>query len=144
MNSYSQFTQPLLGKSIRKTTKVFNDKKFKDEIREADGIIISFAEHNGAYAAVFKNLLDWTSRLDKSMWHGKPMLLLSTSPGGRGGSTALEIAAKKFAFMDGEIKGVFSLPKFNENFNPETGIQDPVLKEAFEIQLHKFVSAIGN
>jgi len=30
MNSYSQFTQPLLGKPIRKTAKVFNDKKVTD------------------------------------------------------------------------------------------------------------------
>lgn len=30
MNSYSQFIQPLLGKKIRKSTKVFNDKKVTD------------------------------------------------------------------------------------------------------------------
>ena len=30
MTNYSQFTQPLLGKTIRKTSKVFNDKKVTD------------------------------------------------------------------------------------------------------------------
>ncbi len=30
MNNYNQFTQPLLGKTIRKSAKVFNDKKVTD------------------------------------------------------------------------------------------------------------------
>ena len=38
-------------------------KQFKQHIAAADGIIISFAEHNGSYAAAFKNILDWISRL---------------------------------------------------------------------------------
>ena len=38
---------------------------FKSHIAEADGIIISFAEHNGVYTAAFKNIFDWISRVDK-------------------------------------------------------------------------------
>ncbi|PCI64867.1 MAG: NADPH-dependent FMN reductase, partial [Gammaproteobacteria bacterium] len=30
--------------------------QFKKHLAEADGIIISFAEHNGAYTAAFKNI----------------------------------------------------------------------------------------
>ena len=42
---------------------------FKEIIKEVDGIIISFAEHNGAYTAAFKNIFDWISRIDKIVWH---------------------------------------------------------------------------
>ena len=106
--------------------------RFKDLIKNADGIIISFAEHNGNYTAVFKNLLDWISRVEKSTWLAKPMLLLATSPGGRGGQGVLDIAGKRFPFMDGVIVAEFSLPFFYKNFDPEKGILDEELKEKFE------------
>ncbi len=61
--------------------------EFKKLIRESNAIIISFAEHNGSYTAAFKNLMDWISRIEGKLWESKPMLLLSTSPGGRGGAT---------------------------------------------------------
>jgi chromate reductase len=34
---------------------------FKRLIMETDGIIISFAEHNGSFSAAYKNITDWTS-----------------------------------------------------------------------------------
>lgn len=106
--------------------------RLKDHIRNADGILISFAEHNGNYAAVFKNLLDWISRVEKSTFLGKPMFLMATSPGGRGGQGVLEIAGKRFPFMDGIIVAEFSLPFFNKNFDPEKGILDEELRGKFE------------
>ena len=54
-------------------------------IESADGFIISFAEHNGAYSTAFKNAFDWLSRINGKVWRDKPMLLLATSPGPRGG-----------------------------------------------------------
>ena len=41
--------------------------KFKEYVKEADGIIISFAEHNGTYAVGYKNVLDWATRVEKDM-----------------------------------------------------------------------------
>ena len=42
--------------------------QFKQHIKEADGLVISFAEHNGAYTVAFKNVMDWMSRLEGSVW----------------------------------------------------------------------------
>ena len=53
--------------------------KFKEKLKNADGIIISFAEHNSVYTAAFKNIFDWISRIEKVVWYNKPMFLLSTS-----------------------------------------------------------------
>ena len=58
--------------------------KFKDILKNADGIVISFAEHNGVYTAAFKNIFDWISRIEKVVWYNKPMFLLATSNGDRG------------------------------------------------------------
>jgi hypothetical protein len=66
------------------------------------------------------------------------MLLLATSPGPRGGSTVLEIAKNRFPFQGADLKGSFSLPNFNENFDLETGITNPELKS----ELLKIVNSI--
>jgi len=91
-------------------------KDFNEVVENADGFIISFAEHNGAYSAAFKNAFDWLSRMNGKVWRDKPMLLLATSPGARGGATVLDIAKGRFPFMGGEIVGSMSVPSFFDNF----------------------------
>ena len=70
--------------------------KFKEIIKSADGIIISFAEHNSVYTAAFKNIFDWISRIEKIVWYNKPMLLLSTSDGSRELKQYLKLHIKEF------------------------------------------------
>lgn len=101
---------------------------FYAKLGTADAIVISFAEHNGAYSAAFKNIFDWTSRINAKTFQEKPMLLLSTSPGPRGGSSVLEIAKNRFPFQGAVVKGSFSLPSFNNNFDAEKGIINEDLK----------------
>ena len=115
---------------------------FKAHLKNSDGIIISFAEHNGAYSAAFKNIMDWISRIEKDTWANKPMLLLATSPGGRGAMTVLDIAVNKFKFMNSNTIAHFSLPSFNDNFSEEEGIKNSELKASFDQQLHQFDQAI--
>jgi len=91
-------------------------KKLNSVFNNADGFVVSLAEHNGAYAAVFKNVYDWLSRMEAKVWRDKPMLLLSSSPGGRGAQTVLEIALEKFPRMGANIVGSMSLPSFYDNF----------------------------
>lgn len=114
---------------------------FLDKIKQADGIILSLAEHNGAYSAAFKNLFDWMSRIDGKLWSDKPMLLMATSPGGRGGATVLEIAANRFPYMGGNIVATYSLPKFNENLG-DNGIADADLAAALEKAIATFKNAV--
>lgn len=85
-------------------------------IENSDGIIISLAEHNGMFSSAFKNVFDWLSRIDGKVWKNKPMLLLSTSPGIRGGASTLEIAKNRFPFNGGNIIGSMTFPSFYENF----------------------------
>lgn len=101
---------------------------FYAKLGSADLIIISFAEHNGNYSTAFKNVLDWTSRINAKTFQEKEMLLLATSPGARGGSSVLDIATKRFPFQGGIVKGSFSLPSFNDNFDTEKGITNEDLK----------------
>lgn len=102
-------------------------KAFRAMIEGHDGLVVSLAEHNGSYTAAFKNLYDWTSRLEKKVWADKPMLLLSTSPGGRGGASVMAAAEATFARMGADLKATFSLPSFHDNFSAEDGVTDPEL-----------------
>lgn len=94
---------------------------FLDKLATADFLVVSLAEHNGNYSAAFKNIFDWCSRIQKEVFQQKPMLLMATSPGGRGGATVLEIAKAAFPRFGTEIIGTFSLPNFNANFDVEKG-----------------------
>lgn len=95
---------------------------FYKKIGDADFILISFAENNGNFSTAFKNILDWASRINSKTFQEKPMLLLATSPGAWGGGTVLDIALKRMPFQGGVVKGSFSLPSFNENFDVDKGV----------------------
>lgn len=103
-----------------------NATKLNELIESSDGIVISLAEHNGCYTAAFKNAYDWLSRINQKVWKNKPMLLMATSPGGRGGATVLQIAKAGFPFLGGNIIADFSLPTFHDNFSAD-GIKDEAL-----------------
>jgi len=113
-------------------------KLFNAKIRSANIIVISLAEHNGSYAAAFKNIFDWSSRENPKVFEGKKMLLLSTSPGPRGGLSVLETAASRFPFHGAQIIGKFAFPSFQNNFDDQIGIKNPDLK----IEIDKLVTAI--
>lgn len=94
---------------------------FLDKIEAADILVISIAEHNAGLTAVFKNIYDWASRQKKLVFNNTPLLLLSTSPGKRGGASSLEAAKISLQWYGGNIKASFSLPSFEENFDKENG-----------------------
>ena len=114
--------------------------KFKEQLKTADGIIISFAEHNSVYTAAFKNIFDWISRIEKVVWYNKPMFLLSTSDGDRGAKTVLQIAYNRMSFGNPHKIPTFSLPNFKKNFDKNNGILDIDLNDEFQNALKVFIS----
>lgn len=102
--------------------------EFANQIDATDFIVISLAENNGSFNVGIKNVLDWTSRIkDRKTFNGKPMLLMATSPGARGGATVLESAKILFPFSGADVKATFSLPNFYQNFDLEKGITNDQL-----------------
>lgn len=111
--------------------------EFLEIIHNANGIILSLAEHNGNFSAVFKNMYDWMSRIEKKVWNNIPMLLMATSPGARGGASVLTIAKNGFPHLGGNIVADFSLPKFYDNF--KDGI---ITDDVLNVQLKEAVSIL--
>ena len=116
--------------------------RFKQQFKNSDAVVISFAEHNASYTSAFKNIFDWVSRIDKNVWHNKPMFLLATSTGANGAVIVLEAAFSRISRRNTNHISTFSLPNFNENFNDNLGITDPKLKSIFESKLNEFISKI--
>lgn len=107
-------------------------------ISEADGVVVSFAEHNSSYTVAFKNIFDWVSRLDGPAWQNKPILLLATSPGPRGAQTVLATAKASFPYHGAKVAGSFSLPSFNKSFDEQQGVTELGLKDQIEEHLSAF------
>lgn len=112
---------------------------FLDKIATADLVVLSMAENNGNYSAAFKNLFDWCSRINVKVFQDKDVLLMATSPGARGGKSVLEIAQGNLPRYASNIRAVFSLPAFHENFDKEKGsISNPELDQ----QLKQIISTL--
>ena len=94
-------------------------KDFFNKITEADALVISFAEHNGTYSAAYKNLFDWTSRIDQKVYQNKKMVILASSPGPGGATNVLNTAVTSAPFFAGDVVGSLSVPSFFDNFDQE-------------------------
>jgi len=105
-------------------------------IENSDFLVVSMTEHNGSYSAAFKNTLDWCSRLNNSVFHDKPMLLISTSPGKLGAKFVLEAALSRFPRHTANIIGHFSLPSFGENFKDGKIVNEELAKEFNDLLEH--------
>lgn len=95
---------------------------FYDTLGAADALLISFAEHNGSYTVAFKNVFDWASRIDMRVYHDKPIVMLSTSPGGGGGGFVLRTAGHLAGYFGNEVLASLAVPRFGENFDTEAGV----------------------
>jgi len=138
----NDFTAPLFSTDLETSDGIPEAaQRFKECVESMDGIIVSLAEHNGNYAAAFKNLMDWVSRMEGKIWSDKKMFLMATSPGGRGGKSVHEIASAAFPRFGAEITASFMLPSFYDNFSKE-GIADSDLAKSLKEELKQFVASL--
>ncbi|MDC9723974.1 MAG: NAD(P)H-dependent oxidoreductase [Urechidicola sp.] len=136
----NDFEVPMYGIDLENESGIpENANKLNNLLADADGIILSLAEHNGSYAAVFKNIFDWMSRIDKEVFKNKPMLLMTTSPGGRGGAGVLAAAKSTFPHLGGNIIADFSLPSFYDNFKDGN-----LINKEFDQQLKSAIADFEN
>ncbi|MBL4750943.1 MAG: NAD(P)H-dependent oxidoreductase [Amylibacter sp.] len=96
-------------------------QQFATKIGTADALLISYAEHNGNYTAAYKNLFDWTSRLEGKVFQDKPMVIMATSPGPGGASNVLAMAKTSAPFFGAEVKADLSIASFYDVFDVENG-----------------------
>ena len=138
----NDYAMPIFSVDLEKDYFPDEAHQFLQKIEACDAIICSLAEHNKNYAVVFKNIMDWTSRINGKFFHNKPMFLMSTSPGAYGGGNVLNLARTFFPSFGADIKAEFSLPKFYENFDLVNGITLPEKLKEFNEKTYTFKSSL--
>lgn len=93
---------------------------FYDAIGAADGVIMSMAEYNGTYTAAFKNIFDWSSRIRMKVFQDRPVMMMATSIGGRGGANVLRTALDGLPHFGANITSSFHFGPFAEHFDTDT------------------------
>jgi len=134
----NDYLAPIFSVDVEEAGFPKNVQRFNDLLNQFDGFIISLAEHNGSYAAAFKNIYDWVSRMERKVFRDKPLLLMATSPGGRGGASVLEAAKLTFPHAGGNVVATFSLPNFYDNF------KDGIIDKDFKITLNESIITFEN
>lgn len=139
---WSEMVLPLYSPDLEAETGIpENAHRFKQLIDEADAIVLSLAEHNSLPTAAFKNLWDWTSRIEKEFWANKPMFLAAVSPGGRGGANVLKVIKELLPHFGGNIQAEFSLASFYQKFE-NNELNDPTIKEELSTKIQLFSKSI--
>ena len=134
----NDFSMPVFSVDLEK--KGFPDEahNFLKQIEDCDAVICSLAEHNRSYSAAFKNIFDWASRINVKVFQNKPMLLMSTSPGAYGGGNVMNTAKTFFPQFGADVKETFSLSKFYENFDLESGVINPEILKDLNDKIKEF------
>lgn len=133
----NDFEMPLFSVDREKAGIPALAHSFRQHMQEADAIVCSLAEHNRSYTVAFKNILDWCSRVDMNIFGGRPMFLMSTSPGGFGGGNVMAAAKSYFPNCGANLVETFSLPSFHKNF-ADGQITDPALQAEWHAKIQLF------
>nr|WP_299385501.1 NAD(P)H-dependent oxidoreductase [Allomuricauda sp.] len=115
--------------------------ELKNDIAKSQGLVLAVNEHNSNPSAYFKNVVDWLSRLERKFLEDTKILLMSTSPGKRGGVGALEVMEKLLPRFGAEVVSTFSLPAFGANFGDD-GILDADLNQAHQDAISQFLESL--
>lgn len=75
----------------------------RERIRRADAVLIATPEYNFSIPGGIKNVLDWTSRGDDQPWAGKPVAVLTASPGPLGGARVQYDLRKVMLFLNAMV-----------------------------------------
>lgn len=122
--SLRDYPAPIFGVDLEREEGIpAKIKELNKLFDRADAFIVSTPEHNGSIPAVFKNTLDWISRMEKNIFRNKQALFLSASPGARGGRSALEHLVTIMPYRGAKIIDSYSIPHFKEAMT-ENGLSE--------------------
>ena len=116
--------------------------RFRDSVRDADGVLFCTPEYNRGVPGVLKNAVDVGSRpYGKGVWKGKPAAIVSASPGAIGGFGANHQLRQACVFLD---MPVMQQPEAylghvsDDSFDGDGCLKDGPLKEFVEKIAHAF------
>ena len=96
--------------------------RYKNELAQADGILIVTPEHDRSIPAVLKNAIDWGARpYGQNSWAGKPAFITGTSPGAIGSAIAQQHLRSVMVSLGVILMGGEAYVTFKPNLIDEHG-----------------------
>ena len=96
--------------------------RYKNELAQADGILIVTPEHDRSIPAVLKNAVDWGARpYGQNSWAGKPAFITGTSPGAIGSAIAQQHLRSVMVSLGVILMGGEAYVTFKPNLIDEHG-----------------------
>jgi chromate reductase len=77
----------------------------RERLRRADGVLFVTPEYNFSIPGGLKNAIDWISRGEDQPFAGKPVAIMSASPGPLGGARVQYDLRRAMLFMNAHVLG---------------------------------------
>lgn len=121
-------------------------KRIKDILRAHDGFVIASPENNSSYSALMKNVFDWASRRREGekpheCYDGKPVAILSASPGALGGIRGLQTLRLLLGNMRMIVlPDMLAVGNADQAFDEAGALKDPKQQAAVENVVAKLIA----
>ncbi len=103
----------------------------REQIRDADGLLVVTPEYNGSIPGVLKNAIDWASRphRESALW-GKTVAIAGATTGRYGAIWAQQDLRRVLGLAGARVvDGEMPVPLAHEKFDAEGRLVDPLLAE---------------
>jgi chromate reductase len=129
---------PLYNEEIREQGLPASVLSLREQILKADALVIATPEYNYSMPGVLKNAIDWASRPPSQPFEGKPIALMSASPGGFGGARAQYQLRQVFIYLNGLIlnRPEAMISAAHTKFDAQGGLTDPTAAEPWARRSH--------
>lgn len=118
-------------------------QSFAAKLAAADGFVIASPEYNFSVPAALKNLIDWTSRIQKQPWRGKAGLLMSTSPSRVGGNRGLWQLRVPLEVLGAHVHpDMFSLAQSHQAFDDEGELVDATVAKRLGANVDRYLELV--
>jgi NAD(P)H-dependent FMN reductase len=115
-----------------------NAARFRELLKQHQGLLISTPEYNSSVPGAFKNAIDWATRTEEKKgstdaFQGKVVGLLSASPGLFGAARSLVVVRSILTHIGTiVIPETVSVSKVHEALGPDGRLKDPRQQAAVE------------
>lgn len=117
-----------------------NAHKLAKRVIAADKVILAVPEYNYSIPGVFKNIIDWMSRMRPMPWKDKKVLIINASPSIRGGHNSFWHTQHTLLGLGAHIfPSLFNLSFAHEQFDQDDKLTDPKQTKLLSTTLKRFV-----
>ncbi len=138
---YGEFDMPIYNDESAMSGVPDIAQSFAKRIGKADGLIICSPEYNWSYPGSLKNIIDWTSRIRPNPAAAKTALLMSATPGARGGIVGMNHLRTPLESLQMYVfPRMFPLGGAHDAHDGHGGLSDEKIRRQFVTLLDEYVT----